>query len=222
MLSNGLAFAAKESSIQNNLSVVLLIEWKKRRLLFVGDAEWEGEFKEGKHNGSWNVMWEKHREGAPEGAARLPEDRPSRQHQRHAAARRPSDPSEEGGSPTASTRSSTRSCRSRRRAKPTAQAIVSTEREFYNPIPECKLLVDLARRVSNTRSLRQRARRRRASTRRSIWATPKAKRNKFFETLREGVPGPAAAAAHRSGVRHRGSPVHRHRDSSGLTAGADR
>ena len=61
MLSNGLAFAAKETSIQNNLSVVLLIEWKKRRLLFVGDAEWEGEFKEGKHNGSWNVMWEKHR-----------------------------------------------------------------------------------------------------------------------------------------------------------------
>src|SRR6185369_4069042 len=61
MLSNGLAFAAKESSIQNNLSVVLLIEWKKRRLLFVGDAEWDGEFKDGKHNGSWNVMWEKHR-----------------------------------------------------------------------------------------------------------------------------------------------------------------
>ena len=62
MLSNGLAFAAKESSIQNNLSVVLLIEWKKRRLLFVGDAEWDGEFKDGKHNGSWNVMWEKHRD----------------------------------------------------------------------------------------------------------------------------------------------------------------
>ena len=61
MLSNGLAFAALETSIQNNLSVVLLIEWRGRRLLFVGDAEWEGEFKEGKHNGSWNVMWEKHR-----------------------------------------------------------------------------------------------------------------------------------------------------------------
>ena len=39
MLSNGLAFAAKDSSIQNNLSVVLLIEWGKRRLLFVGDAD---------------------------------------------------------------------------------------------------------------------------------------------------------------------------------------
>jgi len=61
MLSNGLAFAAKDTAIQNNMSVVLLIEWKKRRLLFVGDAEWEREFKEGKDNGSWNVMWEKHR-----------------------------------------------------------------------------------------------------------------------------------------------------------------
>ena len=48
MLSNAFAFAAKDSSIQNNLSVVLLIEWRKRRLLFVGDAEWHGEFKEGK------------------------------------------------------------------------------------------------------------------------------------------------------------------------------
>ena len=47
MLSNGLAFAAKDTTIQNNMSVVLLIEWKKRRLLFVGDAEWEGEFKAG-------------------------------------------------------------------------------------------------------------------------------------------------------------------------------
>jgi hypothetical protein len=60
MLSNALAFAAKDSSIQNNLSVVLLIEWKKPRLLFTGDAEWEEEYREGKHNGSWNVMWEKH------------------------------------------------------------------------------------------------------------------------------------------------------------------
>ena len=37
MLSNG-AFAPLESSVQNNLSVVLLIGWKGRRLLFVGDA----------------------------------------------------------------------------------------------------------------------------------------------------------------------------------------
>ena len=39
------------------MSVVLLIIWRNRRLLFVGDAEWHGEYKDGKHNGSWNVMW---------------------------------------------------------------------------------------------------------------------------------------------------------------------
>jgi beta-lactamase superfamily II metal-dependent hydrolase len=60
MGSNGLEFARNESAIQNNLSVVLLITWRKRRLLFVGDAEWNGEYKEGKQNGSWNVMWERY------------------------------------------------------------------------------------------------------------------------------------------------------------------
>ena len=60
MLSNALAFVPHETSLQNNLSVVLLIEWKKRRLLFVADAEWEGEFQKGKHNGSWNVMWQRY------------------------------------------------------------------------------------------------------------------------------------------------------------------
>jgi len=47
MLSSALAFAETESSLQNNTSVVLLIEWRKRRLLFAGDAEWEGEFRQG-------------------------------------------------------------------------------------------------------------------------------------------------------------------------------
>jgi beta-lactamase superfamily II metal-dependent hydrolase len=178
MLSNGLAFAAKESSIQNNLSVVLLIEWKKRRLLFVGDAEWEGEFKEGKHNGSWNVMWEKHRtthlkapvdflkvghHGSINATPPPAETRPKKA---------PPDgiyavldtilPVPAGG------------------AKPTAQAIVSTEREFYNPIPECKLLVDLARRVSNTSSYGARLKEEDIDPA-SIWATTKAKKNKFFE-----------------------------------------
>ena len=47
LLSNGLAFAVDDSSIQNNVSTVLLIEWGKRRLLFVGDAEWEDEYQGG-------------------------------------------------------------------------------------------------------------------------------------------------------------------------------
>ena len=59
-------------------------------------------------------------------------------------------------------------------------AIVSTEREFYNPIPECKLLVDLARRVSNTRSYEDRLAKKGIDPK-SVWSTTKAKKNKFFE-----------------------------------------
>ena len=61
-----------------------------------------------------------------------------------------------------------------------AQAIVSTEREFYNPIPECKLLVDVASRVSNTRTYSQGLAKKHIDPK-TVWATPKAKRNKFFE-----------------------------------------
>jgi beta-lactamase superfamily II metal-dependent hydrolase len=61
MLSNALAFADTDSSVQNNTSVVLLLEWKGKRLLFGGDAEWEDKYEDGKHNGSWNVMWKLHK-----------------------------------------------------------------------------------------------------------------------------------------------------------------
>ncbi|MGJ5816914.1 metallohydrolase [Paludibaculum fermentans] len=181
MVSNALAFAAKESSIQNNLSVVLLIEWKKRRLLFVGDAEWEGEFKDGRHNGSWNVMWEMHKEGllqSPVDFLKIGHHgsinaTPPPRDDSPAARKAP-----EGGIydlldailpvPKAG-------------RQPKAQAIISTEREFYNPIPECKVMVDVARRVRNTRNYG-------ASFAaagiepESLWATPKAKKNKFYET----------------------------------------
>ena len=64
--------------------------------------------------------------------------------------------------------------------KPTAKAIVSTEREFYDPIPECKLLVDLARRVSNTCNYGKRIQQVGIDAK-SIWATDRAKRKKFYE-----------------------------------------
>src|SRR5262249_30888578 len=58
MLSTALAFADLDGKVCNNTSVVLLIEWKGKRLLFVGDAEWDGAFKAGsKGNCAWNVMW---------------------------------------------------------------------------------------------------------------------------------------------------------------------
>lgn len=57
MLSTALAFADLDGKVCNNTSVVLLIEWKGKRLLFGGDAEWDGGFKKGtKGNCAWNVM----------------------------------------------------------------------------------------------------------------------------------------------------------------------
>src|ERR1700682_868322 len=42
MLSTALAFADLDGKVCNNTSVVLLLEWNDKRLLFVGDAEWDG------------------------------------------------------------------------------------------------------------------------------------------------------------------------------------
>ena len=181
MLSNGLAFAALETSIQNNLSVVLLIEWQGRRLLFVGDAEWEGEFKQGKHNGSWNVMWERHRKTH----LKAPLDFLKIGHHGSINATPP---------PAATMKKGAKAdgvfaildtiLPVPKKGKPTAQAIVSTEREFYNPIPECKLLVDIGRRVSNTRTYGDVLKKKKIDPK-GVWVTAKAKRNKFFEKYEE-------------------------------------
>ena len=60
--ANALAAAELAGKTENNLSVVLLLEWHGRRLLFPGDAEWSGKnniaVKPGKSNSSWNVMWQ--------------------------------------------------------------------------------------------------------------------------------------------------------------------
>ena len=59
--SNPLALAQMTGKIENNLSVVLLLEWHGNRLLFPGDAEWssayDGAVRPGRCNGAWNVMW---------------------------------------------------------------------------------------------------------------------------------------------------------------------
>lgn len=63
--ANALAAAELAGHTENNLSVVLLLEWHGRRLLFPGDAEWSGKHdirvKPGKSNSSWNVMWQERR-----------------------------------------------------------------------------------------------------------------------------------------------------------------
>jgi hypothetical protein len=148
MMSNAFAFAELASKVKNNASTVLLLEWGGRRLLFVGDSEWEHKFKAGNQNGCWNVMW----------------------HERNADLAQPLDflkvghhgstnatPWAEGGSsnsepaqildailplPAAG-------------AEPTAMAVVSTKRKNYKTIPNAELLVEIGKRVSNTQSYKQ-------------------------------------------------------------------
>jgi hypothetical protein len=57
MLSNALSFANMSGEMKNNTSAILMIEWKGRRLLFVGDLQWRNEYKEDQQNGGWNVAW---------------------------------------------------------------------------------------------------------------------------------------------------------------------
>ncbi|MCA9062866.1 MAG: hypothetical protein KDA96_07400 [Planctomycetaceae bacterium] len=145
LLSNGLAFAVDDTSIQNNVSTVLLIEWRKRRLLFVGDAEWEEEFADGRKNGSWNVMWQKRKKYLSKPLDFLKVGH----HGSHNATPwfREAGPEHEVNQifnailplPDSGT-------------KPKAKCLVSTKRKQYDTIPDGELLTELGKRVSNTRN----------------------------------------------------------------------
>jgi beta-lactamase superfamily II metal-dependent hydrolase len=57
LLYSALAFSQEDDDLKNNVSVVLLLEWHGRRLLFTGDAEWDGTgVQQGRRNSSWDVM----------------------------------------------------------------------------------------------------------------------------------------------------------------------
>ncbi|MDW9984278.1 MBL fold metallo-hydrolase [Sinorhizobium meliloti] len=140
MQSNALAFAELDGKLKNNSSVVLLIEWKGKRLLFVGDAEWHGAFKEGKMNGSWNVMWKERNKllaqpvdflkiGHHGSENATPWDMGSDKDTEEARILEAILPLPKAGK------------------KPTARAVVSTERGKYRTIPRGQLLKEIARRV---------------------------------------------------------------------------
>ncbi|RWP51074.1 ComEC/Rec2 family competence protein [Mesorhizobium sp.] len=145
MLSSALAFAELSSKVTNNTSVVLLIEWESRRLLFVGDAEWDAGFREGKSNGAWNVMWNRQPGMLQEGIDFLKvghhgsENATPWNDQQDGKRSEPGDildailPLPDDGQ------------------QPSAMAVVSTERGKYRTIPRAALLTELGRRVASTR-----------------------------------------------------------------------
>lgn len=145
MLSNALAFAVDDSEIQNNVSTVLLITWKSKRLLFVGDAEWKSRYRENKKNGSWNVMWNKRR-------AEL--DAPldflkTGHHASHNATpwNRHADEDHEVNKIFDAILPKPAAGQSAK-----AQCLVSTKRKQYDTIPDGELLAELGTRISNVKN----------------------------------------------------------------------
>jgi hypothetical protein len=142
MLSTALAFAALDGKVCNNTSVVLLLEWKGKRLLFVGDAEWDGRFKEGKGNCSWNVMWNRRKDRLNGALAFLKIGHHGSVNatpwgQTDAASK---------GEPLAILDAILPAS-----SKAKAKAVVSTHRANYETIPRTDLLAEIGKRVSNTK-----------------------------------------------------------------------
>lgn len=144
LLSNGLAFAVDDSSIQNNVSTVVLIEWKGKRLLFVGDGEWHSEFEEGRKNGTWNVMWNERNEHLSQPLDFLKVGH----HGSHNAT--PFNPDADSDHEVNKILDSILPLPASGK-KPTARCVVSTKRKQYVTIPDAELLVELGRRTTNTR-----------------------------------------------------------------------
>ena len=144
MLSTALAFADLDGKVCNNTSVVLLIEWKGKRLLFVGDSEWDGAYKEGtKANCAWNVMWNLRQERLKGSLAFYKIGH----HGSVNATPWGMTPAASAGEPLAILDAILPVA-----SKAGARAIVSTRRGNYETIPRTDLLAEIGKRVSNTRN----------------------------------------------------------------------
>lgn len=146
MMSSAFAFAKEEGEVVNNTSVMLLIEWRGRRLLFVGDAEWNSAFRDKKKNCSWNTAWKLRRDelGKPVDFLKIGH---------HGSINStPWNDKEDGAVTEPGTILDAILPLPAEGATPTAQAIVSTERTFYKVIPRATLLAEIGKRVGNTRT----------------------------------------------------------------------
>jgi hypothetical protein len=144
MLSTALAFADLDGKVCNNTSVVLLLEWKGKRLLFGGDAEWDAAYKRGtKANCSWNVMWNL-RKDKLRGALNF-----------YKVGHHGSVNATPWGQTTAASKGEPLAILNEilpEASKANATAIVSTHRANYPTIPRTDLLAEIGKRVSNTRN----------------------------------------------------------------------
>ncbi|MDB4890483.1 MAG: hypothetical protein JWL61_2338 [Gemmatimonadetes bacterium] len=146
MLSSAFAFAELSGKVTNNTSVVLLITWKGKRLLFVGDAEWDSKFKEGKSNGSWNVMWNKRRALLAKGIDFLKIGHHGSENAT------PWNDREDGTMTEPSAILDAILPRPAAGSMATAMAVVSTKRKNYETIPRSALLAEIGTRVANVRN----------------------------------------------------------------------
>ena len=149
--ANALAAAAVVGHAVNNLSVVLLLEWHGRRLLFSGDAEWSearnGAVQAGSSNGSWNVMWQERKADLSQ-----PLDFYKIGHHGSENAT-PWTPGSETGKNIRSTKSWINCCPNRAGETPQAYAVASTQRTARWPsIPNAALLEEIGKRVANSRT----------------------------------------------------------------------
>jgi beta-lactamase superfamily II metal-dependent hydrolase len=144
MLSTALAFADLDGKVCNNTSVVLLLEWNDKRLLFVGDAEWDGVYKKGsKGNCSWNVMWNLRKKKLSGPIAFLKIGH----HGSVNATPWGQTPAAKKGEPVAILNAILPVG-----SKAKAKAVVSTHRGNYPTIPQTDLLAEIGTRVSNTKN----------------------------------------------------------------------
>ncbi len=145
MLSDAFFFAEVSSKVTNNSSVVLLIEWKGNRLLFVGDTEWHGEYHKNKRNGGWNVMWNVRKKDL-----NRPVDFLKIGH--HGSYNATPWDGDKGDNYEVNQILNAILPIPPNGEKSKAKAIVSTERSTYKTIPKADLLVELGHRVDNTRN----------------------------------------------------------------------
>jgi hypothetical protein len=149
MMSSAFAFAELSSKVTNNTGVILLLEWKGKKLLFVGDAEWETKFNEGKANGAWNVMWHERKAQLRDGIDFLKVGHHGSENAT------PWNDREDGEITEPSTILDAILPIPRGSARPKARALVSTMRERYETIPRSALLAELGKRVQNVRNYQQ-------------------------------------------------------------------